>query len=29
MKCQKRVKVNGFRKCIDEFVGLKQVKKQR
>ena len=29
MKCQNSVKVNGFKRCVDEFVGLKQVKKQR
>lgn len=29
MKCQNSAKVNGFKRCIDEFVGLKQVKKQR
>ena len=27
MKCQNSAKVNGFKRCIDEFVGLKQVKK--
>lgn len=26
MKCQNSAKVNGFKRCIDEFVGLKQVK---
>ena len=25
MKCQNSAKVNGFKRCIDEFVGLKQV----
>ena len=28
-KCHNSAKVNGFKRCIDEFVGLKQVKKQR
>ena len=27
MKCQNSAKVNGFKRCVDEFVGLKQVKK--
>ena len=29
--CSKRndVEIYGFKRCIDEFVGLKQVKKQR
>ena len=29
MKCQNSAKVNEFKRCVDEFVGLKQVKKQR
>ena len=29
MKCQNSAKVNGFKRCVEEFVGLKQVKKQR
>ena len=29
MKCQNSVKVDEFKRYIDEFVGLKQVKKQR
>ena len=29
MKCQKYVKVNEFKRCIDGFVRSKQVKRQR
>ena len=28
LKYQRHVKVNGFKRCIDEFVRLKQVKRQ-